>query len=117
MPDTATKAVAAPGGMTPAPSIEKPARGLPYKILQFCASLRVTVVLFVLSFILVFYGTWAQVDASIWTVVKQYFRWWYAWIPLKTILFRTVDIPENYAIPFPGGWTLGALLLVNLLAA
>jgi len=101
----------------PTGTIRKPARALPYKIIDFCASLRVTVVLFVLAFILVFFGTWAQVDAGIWTVVKQYFRWWFVWIPMKILLFRTIDIPENYGIPFPGGWTLGALLLTNLLAA
>lgn len=89
--------------------------GLPYRILQTCASLRITVVLFVLSFVLVFYGTWAQVDAGIWTVVNQYFRWWFVWIPLKVVVLRTLDVPG--AIPFPGGWTLGALLLTNLLAA
>jgi hypothetical protein len=101
----------------PAPAVKKRPRGLPYKILDFCASLRVTVVLFLLAFLLVFYGTWAQVDAGIWTVVKQYFRWWYVFIPFKILVFRTIDIPESYGIPFPGGWTLGALLLTNLLAA
>jgi hypothetical protein len=102
---------------TPAPAIKKQVRGLPYKTLEFCASLRVTVVLFVLAFALVFYGTWAQVDAGTWTVVNQYFRWFYVYIPLKILVFRAIDIPENYGIPFPGGWTLGVLLLVNLLAA
>ncbi len=99
------------------PRSQRRTRGPLYKVLEFCASLRITVILFVLAFILVFYGTWAQVDAGIWTVVKQYFRWWYAFIPFKILLFRQVDIPENYGIPFPGGWTLGALLLINLLAA
>src|SRR5207237_7069133 len=92
-----------------APAAQKRPRSLPYRVLEFCASLRVTVVLFVLAFILVFFGTWAQVDASIWTVVKTYFRWWFVWIPFKVLAFRTIDIPESYGIPFPGGWTLGAL--------
>ena len=126
MQDTAIKAgnplVSVPGSqqplpVPPTPAIKRRTRGPLYKVLEFCASLRITVVLFVLAFILVFYGTWAQVDAGIWTVVKQYFRWWYAFIPFKILLFRQVDIPENYGIPFPGGWTLGALLLINLLAA
>ena len=101
----------------PAPAGKKRPRGPLYKALECVASLRITAFLFVLAFILVFYGTWAQVDAGIWTVVKQYFRSWYAFFPFKILLFRTVDIPVNYGIPYPGGWTIGALLLVNLLAA
>lgn len=100
-----------------APPIQKPARGLLYKALDLCASLRVTVVLFLLAFFLVFYGTWAQVDAGIWTVVNRYFRSWFVFIPLKLLLFRSVDIPEHIGIPYPGGWTLGTLLLINVLAA
>jgi hypothetical protein len=123
MPETAIQAGApvpkpdmSPTQYAPA-SIKKPHRSLPHRILHLCASLRVTVVLFLLSIILIFYGTWAQVDASIWTVVKTYFRGFYAFIPFKILFFRTIDIPENYGIPFPGGWTLGTLLLINLLAA
>lgn len=126
MHDTAIKAGApmanATGNQQPLPAppalaIKKRPRGPLYKALECVASLRITVFLFVLAFILVFYGTWAQVDAGIWTVVKQYFRSWYAFFPFKILLFRIVDIPENYGIPYPGGWTIGALLLVNLLAA
>jgi hypothetical protein len=106
-----------PAAVEPAPAIKKPVQGLPYRILQCCASLRVTVLLFALAFFLVFYGTWAQVDASIWNVVKQYFRWWIVFIPVKVLVFRVIDIPEAYVIPYPGGWTLGLLLLINLLAA
>jgi hypothetical protein len=100
-----------------APSPRKRERGPLYKALETVASLRITVVLFVLAFVLVFYGTWAQVDAGIWTVVNQYFRGWFVWIPLKIIFLRAFDIPDSIAIPYPGGWTLGALLLINLIAA
>jgi hypothetical protein len=94
--------------------------------LEGLASLRLTVVLFALSLVLVFFGTLAQVDAGIWTVVKQYFRCFYVWIPLQLIVqFGRVFFPAIFsktmtisgAIPFPGGWTLGFLLLANLLAA
>src|SRR5271165_2450289 len=106
-----------PPVLKPAPSIIKPSRGPFHRVLAFCASLRITVILFVLAFILVFYGTWAQVDAGIWTVVNQYFRGWFVWLPVKIIFLRVFEIPDNVVIPYPGGKTLGALLLINLLAA
>ena len=102
---------------SPAPDVKKRG-GFLYQILLFCASLRITVVLFLLAFALVFFGTWAQVDSGIWTVVTKYFRGWgFTWIPLKIILLRTFDIPDSLAIPFPRGFTIGSLLLINLLAA
>jgi ResB-like family len=86
------------------------------EILAPVASLRLTVALFALSMVLVFYGTWAQVDLGIWHVVSQYFRAWLVFIPAKVLLFQSVpDSP--FAIPFPGGKTIGLLLFVNLLAA
>ncbi|HYV36175.1 MAG TPA: cytochrome c biogenesis protein ResB [Gemmataceae bacterium] len=98
------------------PSIRK--TGLPRvlsKCLQQLASLRLTVVLFVLSFVIVFCGTLAQVDSGIWTVVDKYFRSFYIWIPLN--IFFPRDWAVRGGIPFPGGWLVGSLLLVNLLAA
>ena len=86
------------------------------QILESLASLRLTVVLFALSLILVFYGTWAQVDEGIWYVVSKYFRSFFVMIPLKVILFHSID-ESPFSIPFPGGWLLGSLLLTNLLAA
>ena len=81
------------------------------------ASLRLTVVLFALSLVLVFCGTLAQRDAGIWTVVNQYFRSFFVWIPIQIFFPRTVHIPTAVGFPYPGGWLIGALLLVNLLAA
>ncbi len=94
------------------------------KLLAPVASLRVTVVLFALSILLVFFGTLAQVDEGIFTVLKEYFRTGLAWIPLQIFVrFGQVffGVPASARLegsfPFPGGWLLGGLLLVNLIAA
>jgi len=79
------------------------------------ASLRLTVVLFAISIILVLAGTLAQIDYDIWYVVANYFRCWIAWIELKIFFPRSWDVPGSF--PFPGGWLVGGMLGVNLLAA
>jgi hypothetical protein len=85
-------------------------------VLTPLASLRVTVVLFVLAMILVFTGTLAQIDNGIWSVVNHYFRsWTIIWIPFQLFFPRSWQVAG--AFPFPGGWLIGSALLVNLLAA
>jgi hypothetical protein len=84
-------------------------------ILQPIASLRLTVVLFVLAIFLVFAGTLAQIDNGVWTVVAKYFRSAYVWIPFQIFFPRTVRVLGGF--PYPGGWMIGGLLLVNLIAA
>jgi hypothetical protein len=94
----------------------KPARRWsPYSLVAWLASLRLTVVLFVLAFILVFAGTLAQVDAGIWTVVHTYFRTLYVWMPIQIFFPRTIHVGGGFY--FPGGWAIGGALLTNLLAA
>src|SRR5439155_19384319 len=94
------------------------------KILTPLASLRLTVVMFVLAIALVFLGTLAQVDEGIWTVLSKYFRTGIAWIPFQALVrFGQVFLgvsPEaqvSGSFPFPGGWLIGGVLLLNLLAA
>src|SRR5438105_847263 len=55
-------------------------------VLEATGSLRLTVTLFALSLLLVFFGTLAQIDAGIWTVVKEYFRGFFVWIPLQLLV-------------------------------
>ena len=94
------------------------------KLLKPLASLELTVVLFVLSLVLVFAGTLAQVDNPIWTAVSDYFRSFYVFIPNQVFArfcqtFRWISPTAQWpgSFPFPGGWTIGGLMLANLLAA
>lgn len=115
-------------GLRTVPAAPRPQRpksmGPLRRVLAVLASLRVTVVLFALSILLVFFGTLTQMDQGLWTVLHQYFRTGLAWIPLQIFVRfgqvflgvpRTATVPGNF--PFPGGWLLGGLLLANLLAA
>jgi hypothetical protein len=79
------------------------------------ASLKLTVVLLAMATFLVFAGTVAQIDRGIWTVVDTYFRCSFAWIELQIFFPRAWDVPGGFW--FPGGWLIGGLLFVNVLAA
>jgi hypothetical protein len=109
---------------TPDVRVRASERGPLTNALHVLASLRITVVLFVLSFILVFCGTLAQTQSGIWTAVADYFRSFYVWIPLQLFVkfaqvFFGIDEKARIAgsFPFPGGLTIGIALLINLLAA
>jgi ResB-like family len=92
------------------------------------ASLRLTVVLFVLALVIVFFGTLAQKRLSLNTVLEEYFYTWIAWVDLNLIseftqvflrfrLMGTEEDPVRVPIPFPGGFTIGWLMVINLTAA
>ena len=94
------------------------------RLLRPLASLRLTVVLFALSLILVFYGTLAQKEQDVWDVVNEYFWSWWVLIPNKlTLLFLQVffnaspDASWGLGFWFPGGKLLFWALLLNLVAA
>jgi hypothetical protein len=113
-----------PAGADAQPAPRPRAAAPLWAVLRLLASLRLTVVLFALSMVLVFFGTLAQIDKGIWTVVDQYFRSWYVWIPFQLVAEfgkRFFELPDKTtwrgSFPFPGGWLLGGLMLVNLIAA
>ncbi len=85
------------------------------KALAPISSLRLTVALLAMLIVLVFAGTLAQVDMGIWTTLTLYFRAFLVWIPLQVFLPREWEV--GGAFPFPAGYTIGTLLLMNLLAA
>ena len=80
-----------------------------YKIFRFFASLRLTVVTLSLALVLVFVGTIAQVHLGLYTAQQEYF---------SSLFVMWGPKGANWKIPIlPGGYLLGAVLLVNLIAA
>jgi ABC-type transport system involved in cytochrome c biogenesis permease subunit len=70
-------------------------------------SLKLTVALIVFSCVLILAATLDQVNLGIWAVQEKYFRTF-------VVYWQTGDM--NLAI-FPGGYTIGGLLLINLIGA
>jgi hypothetical protein len=74
---------------------------------DFFVSLKLTVVLLVFGIILVFAATWDQQYLGIWGIQQKWFR---SFIVIQDI--RGIPVPI-----FPGGYFVGGLLLINLVAA
>ena len=79
------------------------------RLLDTLAGLRLTVTLLILSILLVFLGTLEQVHWGVWHIQKAYFGSWVCFYPL--------DDTAVARIPLPGGFLLGALLILNLTLA
>ncbi len=121
MSDTATERTDGPAEPSPRPCRLCLKAG---QCLRALSSLQLTVVLFALSVALVFFGTVAQIDHGIWTVVEDYFWSWVVWVPFDLfhkfgVVFFDLDRNDYWGghFPFPGGKLLGGLMLLNLLAA
>ena len=76
---------------------------------DFFVSLKLTVVLLALSIVLIFWATLAQVQLGIWGVQQKFFH---AFFVLENLPGTQIPVPV-----FPGGYFIGGLLLVNLVAA
>ncbi|HEX3100289.1 MAG TPA: cytochrome c biogenesis protein ResB, partial [Pyrinomonadaceae bacterium] len=79
------------------------------RIVNFFVSLRLTVTLLAFAIVLVFVGTLAQVDEGLYQAQSHYFRQWF--------IVGMHLVGKNIPIVFPGGYLIGTLLLVNLVAA
>jgi hypothetical protein len=78
------------------------------RLVSFFTSLRLTVVCLALALVLVFWGTLAQVDLGLYKVQNEFFRSFLVYWGPKGASWR---IPV-----FPGGYLIGGVLLINLLA-
>jgi hypothetical protein len=79
------------------------------RLIDFFTSLRLTVVCLALGLVLVFWGTLAQVDLGLYKAQNEYFRSFFIYLGPKGASWR---FPV-----FPGGYLIGGVLLINLLAA
>ena len=121
--------IAAPGGVNPTrpSSASKSAESVLNRALLAVASLKFTCVLFLLAMVIVFIGSLAQARRDVWQVVADYFRCYVAKVDIKDLfppsMFGTygetlaANLGSFRYIPFPGGWTIGWLMLANLLTA
>src|SRR6266581_741528 len=75
------------------------------KVTKILTSMRLTVVCLGVAVVLVFIGTLAQVDEGLYQAQARYFKSW--------MIIRPLNLP----LIFPGGYLLGVVLIVNLLAA
>ena len=83
-------------------------------------SLKLTVTLFSLAFVLIVVGTLAQYEKNMWQVLNDYFRTWIAWVDFNVFLPPSFfpyapHVPGGFL--FPGGKTIGLLMMLNLVAA
>jgi hypothetical protein len=115
---TSASSTAATGGVVSIPSAPgspRRQRSPIVKALSVIASLRLTVVLFALALMVIFCGTLAMREMGLWTAVSTYFRSFYVWVPFS--IFFPSDVKVSGGFPFVGGWTVGTVLCVNLVAA
>ena len=75
------------------------------KALKFLTSLKLTAVCLALAIVLVFIGTLAQVDEGLYQAQARYFK--------SFLIHRPLNLPVVY----PGGYLIGIVLMLNLLAA
>ena len=79
------------------------------RLIKIFTSLRLTVILLAFAIVLVFIGTLAQVDEGLYNAQARYFRQW--------IIFGLDLFGHKIPLVLPGGYLIGTLLLLNLLAA
>lgn len=89
-------------------------------------SLKITCLLMAISMFLIFAGSLAQARRDVWSVVHEYFRTWIAWVQVKDLfppsMFPSM-IDKDWSelsfeqFPYPGGWLIGILMFINLVAA
>ena len=80
-----------------------------HKLVDLITSLKLTIACLAAAMLLVLAGTFAQVHFGIHLVQQRYFQSLFVWWPPEG---RSFKIPI-----FPGGYLVGGLLLINLIAA
>jgi hypothetical protein len=101
------QAASLPSG--PSPESAGPSASWADSLVKFFTSLRLAVVCLGLGMVLVFAGTLAQVDLGLYKAQNEFFRSFFVfWGPKGA----------SWKIPvFPGGYLIGGVLLINLIAS
>ena len=89
-------------------------------VLSPLASLKLTVVLFAFSLVIVLVGTLAQSEMNIWEVKSQYFESYVTYVEFNVLMPKSFfpNRPDYSGGMFlPGGALIGLLLIINLISA
>ena len=78
------------------------------RLIKFFTSLKLTIVCLAFAILLVFFGTLAQVDEGLYMAQSRWFR---------SFFVVNAHLGWFYVPIFPGGYLIGSLLLINLVAA
>lgn len=78
------------------------------RVIAFFTSLKLTVVCLTFGMLLVFAGTLAQVEMGLYEVQRQFFQSYFVLWKLPAL---------GWHVPLPGGYLVGGLLLINLVAS
>jgi hypothetical protein len=79
------------------------------RLIKIFISLRLTVILLAFAILLVFIGTLAQVDEGLYNAQARYFRQW--------LIFGLDAFGHRIPLLLPGGYLIGTMLVLNLVAA
>ena len=90
-----------------------------WQVLQAAGSLKITVTMFLAAVFLLLVGTLAQDEKNLPEVKAEYFNSWVAKVPFSDFFPVTVFGESTLTgwFPFPGGATIGLVMLLNLVAA
>ena len=90
-----------------------------WQLLRALGSLKITVVMFLAAIFLLLVGTLAQDEKNLPEVKAEYFNSWVARVPFSDFFPVTIFGESSLTgwFPFPGGATIGFVLLINLIAA
>jgi len=97
----------------------RPGDSAGWHILKALGSLKITVTMFLAAVFLLFVGTLAQDEKNLPEVKAEYFNSWLAHVPFSDFFPVTIFGESSLTgwFPFPGGATIGLVLLINLIAA
>jgi len=93
-------------------------RTLADRLVKTLTSLRLTVVLLAFAILLVFLGTLAQVDEGLYQAQTRFFRSVFVGLSLHPLQFTGIPVfGHRLPLILPGGYLIGIMLLLNLVAA
>ena len=102
------------------PSLAFGLQGQFWRVMHWLGSLKIAVAMFAASILILLVGTLAQDEESIVDVKRAYFNSWVAMIDADVFFPKTIFPHEGkipFRLPFPGGATIGLILMINLFAA